>query len=110
MVEAGTRTGRSPKRHAYRRRTHALRHYYASALLEGGVSIKAVSEYLGHADAGFTLRTYTHLMPASHDRSRRVIDSRLGRSDGLETACEPVDQKYHSSEAVWIKTGSRGKG
>ena len=74
------------------------------------MSIKAVSEYLGHADAGFTLRTYTHLMPASHDRSRRVIDSRLGRSDGLETACEPVDQKYHSSEAVWIKTGSRGKG
>ena len=71
--------------------THALRHYYASALLEGGVSIKAVSEYLGHADAGFTLRTYTHLMPASHDRSQRVIDSRIGRSDGLETACEPSD-------------------
>jgi integrase len=45
--------------------THALRHCYALALLEGGVRIKAVSEYLGHADPGFTLRTYTHLMPAT---------------------------------------------
>jgi hypothetical protein len=71
-----------------------------SALLEGGVSIKAVSEYMGHADPGFTLRTYTHLMLASHDRSRRVIDSRIGRSDGLETACEPVNQENHSSEGV----------
>jgi len=30
--------------------THALRHFYASALLDGGESIRAVSEYLGHAD------------------------------------------------------------
>jgi hypothetical protein len=74
------------------------------------VSIKAVSEYLGHADPGFTLRTYTHLMPASHDRSRRVIDSRIGRSDGLETACEPVDQRNSSSEGVSVKSGSRGTG
>lgn len=36
----------------------ALRHYFASALLDGGESIKAVSEYLGHGDPGFTLRVY----------------------------------------------------
>jgi integrase len=80
--------------------THALRHYYASALLDGGESIKALSEYLGHADPGFTLRTYTHLMPSSHERTRRVIDARLGRSHGLETACEPVEQENRSSEGV----------
>jgi integrase len=90
--------------------THALRHYYASTLLDGGVSIKALSEYLGHADPGFTLRTYTHLMPASHDRTRRVIDSRIKRPDGLETACEPVDEGNRSSEGVQIKTGSIGMG
>lgn len=90
--------------------THALRHYYASALLEGGVSIKALSEYLGHADPGFTLRTYTHLMPASHDRTRQVIDSRISRSDGLETAYEPVDQENPSSEGVSIRSGSTGTG
>jgi integrase len=53
---------------------HALRHHYASVLLDAGESIKAVSEYLGHSDAGFTLRTYTQLMPSSDVRSRRAID------------------------------------
>lgn len=57
--------------------THALRHFYASALLDAGESIKAVSEYLGHADAGFTLRVYTHLMPSSEDRTRKAIDAAL---------------------------------
>jgi integrase len=57
---------------------HALRHFYASALLDGGVSIRAVSEYLGHHDPGFTLRTYTHLMPQSDDRARKAVDVALG--------------------------------
>jgi integrase len=42
--------------------------------LEEGVSIKALAEYLGHADPGFTLRTYTHLMPSSEDRARAAVD------------------------------------
>jgi integrase len=53
---------------------HALRHFYASVLLDRGESIKALSEYLGHSDPGFTLRTYTHLMPSSEHRTRRAID------------------------------------
>lgn len=56
---------------------HALRHFYASVLLDAGESVKALSEYLGHADPGFTLRTYTHLMPSSEDRTRRAIDQVL---------------------------------
>jgi integrase len=59
---------------------HALRHFFASARLDGGESIKAVSEYLGHADPGFTLRTYTHLMPSSDERTRRAVDAVLGSS------------------------------
>ncbi|MFE9252255.1 tyrosine-type recombinase/integrase [Streptomyces sp. NPDC007088] len=54
--------------------THALRHFYASVLLDAGESIKALSEYLGHHDPGFTLRTYTHLMPASETRTRAAVD------------------------------------
>ncbi|MER5650706.1 site-specific integrase [Streptosporangium sp. NPDC002524] len=57
---------------------HMLRHHFASVLLEDGVSIKAVAEFLGHADPGFTLRTYTHLMPSSEDRMRRAIDGAWG--------------------------------
>lgn len=78
---------------AYEPRTdgmHALRHFYASTLLAGGVSIKEVAEYLGHTDPGFTLRTYTHLVPSSHARARQAVDAVLGASvaasDGLRTA------------------------
>ena len=46
-----------------------------------------MSEYLGHADPGFTLRVYTHLMPAREDRTRRAVDRALGGvPDGTETA------------------------
>lgn len=53
---------------------HALRHFYASVLLDAGDSIKALSEYLGHHDPGFTLRTYTHLMPSSEKRTREAVN------------------------------------
>jgi integrase len=69
--------------------THALRHHYASVLLDAGESIKALSEYLGHHDPGFTLRTYTHLMPDSAERTRRAIDRVFGgpdEADGPDTA------------------------
>ena len=73
--------------------THALRHFYASALLDGGESIRAVSEYLGHADPGFTLRTYTHLLPSSQQRPRLAVARALAggarRVDGLTTAQGP---------------------
>jgi integrase len=57
---------------------HALRHYYASVLLDAGESIRTVAEYLGHSDPGFTLRTYTHLIPASEARARKAVDGILG--------------------------------
>jgi len=72
---------------------HALRHFYASVLIDAGESVRAVADFLGHADPGFTLRVYAHLLPASEDRARRIIgdvlagsrpgpDSRLGPSSG----------------------------
>ncbi|QHC25256.1 tyrosine-type recombinase/integrase [Streptomyces sp. GS7] len=69
---------------------HALRHFYASVLLDAGESIKALSEYLGHHDPGFTLRTYTHLMPMSETRTRAAVDRVFGKGgatdDGPTTA------------------------
>jgi hypothetical protein len=61
-------------------------------VLAGGVSIKELAEYLGHADPAFTLRVYAHLLPSSHDRARSVIDERFSwmstgpnSGDGTET-------------------------
>jgi len=64
---------------------HALRHYFASVVLDGGANIKALADWLGHADPGFTLRTYTHLMPAGETRMRQAIDAAL-LSDTREKA------------------------
>ena len=70
---------------------HALRHFYASVLLDAGESVRALAEYLGHADPGFTLRVYTHLMPASEERTKRAVDRALrgdAAADG-STSCAP---------------------
>ncbi len=67
---------------------HALRHFYASVLLDAGESIKALSEYLGHHDPGFTLRTYTHLMPSSEKRTREAVNRAF--EDGPKTDDGPT--------------------
>ncbi|MGW3572095.1 tyrosine-type recombinase/integrase [Streptomyces sp. NPDC000941] len=80
------------QRHAVAREhgMHALRHFYASVLLDAGENIKALSLYLGHSDPGFTLRVYTHLMPSSETRTRAAISAMYktaGRThDGPQTA------------------------
>ena len=42
-------------------RFHDLRHTFATLALQNGVDVKTVSSMLGHFDAGFTLRIYTHV-------------------------------------------------
>lgn len=64
--------------------THDLRHFFASALIAGGASVKQVQPVLGHADAVITLRIYVHLWPGEEDRTRAVMDAVLG---GLRTGC-----------------------
>lgn len=44
-------------------RIHDLRHSCASLLISKGVSIVAVSRYLGHTNTQQTLNTYSHMMP-----------------------------------------------
>lgn len=91
IVPPPTKDKRGRRRYITTRKEglHQLRHYYASVTLAGGVSIKELAEYLGHHDPGFTLRTYAHMLPCSHERARAAIDDRLGRgrpiSDGTET-------------------------
>ncbi len=47
---------------------HACRYTCASLLFEEGLNIRQVSEWLGHADPAFTLRTYVHLLDAGVGR------------------------------------------
>ncbi|WP_370072262.1 tyrosine-type recombinase/integrase [Streptacidiphilus sp. MAP5-3] len=88
LAPAPVRDARGRKRFINSRHDgmHALRHYYASVLLADGVSVKELAEYLGHADPGFTLRTYIHMLPDSHERAIRAIDGRLFRPRAVSHA------------------------
>ena len=79
LVSAGVEPGRGNG-------MHALRHFYASVLIDARESVKAVAEYLGHADPGFTLRVYAHLFPSSEDRARAAVAQAFASpADGPQT-------------------------
>ncbi len=56
-------------------RVHDLRHTFATLALQNGVDIKIVSSMLGHYDAGFTLRTYTHATRQMQDQAAETMGS-----------------------------------
>ena len=83
---------------------HVFRHTCASLLFEEGRNVKQVADWLGHADPGFTLRTYIHLLDAGlggglevdasgqggvkgGSRKRPETAANGGTADSLETAC-----------------------
>lgn len=64
-------------------RLYDLRHTSATLLLSDGVDIKTLSERLGHADEGFTLKTYAHVLPGMRARAaeslERSVFSKVGK-------------------------------
>ena len=52
---------------------HGLRHTFATVALQNGVDVKTVSSMLGHYDAGFTLRTYTHATRQAQNQAAETM-------------------------------------
>lgn len=56
---------------------HTLRHSYATHMLDGGVSVRQISNYLGHKSLKPTM-VYLHLTEVSETRARTVLDTLPG--------------------------------
>ncbi len=54
--------------------SRALRHHYASVLLDAGESVHAVAERIGDTPQ-MVLSVYGHLMPDKEDTTRRAVDA-----------------------------------
>ena len=72
---------------------HDLRHSYATAALKAGVSPKIVSERIGHADVGFFLQTYAHVLKnddreAAEQAAAFLIGGGLDMAGNSEQAAE----------------------
>ena len=58
-------------------RFHDLRHTFATLALQNGVDPTTLSGMLGHSDAGFTLRTYTHVTRKSQEQAAATMGNIL---------------------------------
>ena len=54
-------------------RFHDLRHTFATHAIAGGVDAKTLSGILGHANASFTLDTYTHVTTDMQKNAARIV-------------------------------------
>jgi integrase len=60
--------------------THTLRHSYATHLLEAGVNIRRIQQYLGHSSLNSTL-IYLHLTTQGHQRAYGIINDLMKGDD-----------------------------
>jgi integrase/recombinase XerD len=56
---------------------HTLRHSYATHLLEAGINLRLIQQYLGHRSLQTTM-VYLHLTAASQEQARQRIEALMG--------------------------------
>ena len=62
-------------------RLHDLRHMHVSLLVRKGLDPQAIADRVGHSDAAFTLRRYSHMFDEHRERSAISLPELLGSGD-----------------------------
>jgi integrase/recombinase XerD len=62
---------------------HTLRHSYATHLLEAGVNIRRIQQYLGHNSLNTTM-VYLHLTTQGHQRAYQIINDLMSLKDSAD--------------------------
>jgi len=75
-------------------RLYDLRHTAATLAVAAGVSVKVISDQLGHASISFTLERYSHVLPSIQDEAaarveRMLMDPSAGRL-GNQICADPA--------------------
>jgi integrase len=88
-------------------RPYDLRSTWASVALEAGVSVKVVSERLGHRDANFTLQVYVRTVESQHRKAAMDTKTLYGTKPNPEASAN-VNPKKTKPEKV-VKPRGRKK-
>jgi integrase len=90
---------------------HALRHTFATRMLEAEVPAKVVQDILGHSDVTLTLNTYSHVMGSTaHEQMAKI--------NGLFSAVEPkkvsikesLNEAKQDAVAAWKEAARKPNG
>ena len=79
---------------------HALRHTFATRMLEANVSAKVVQDILGHSDVTLTLNTYSHVIGSTaHEQIAKIDNLFKADSKGIQKPEQKPSIKQKIEEA-----------
>jgi len=87
---------------------HALRHTFASLLIQSGASLAYVKEQMGHSSIQVTVDVYGHLIPGGNIKWIDRLDSKTSSRQNATPSQPAVGGQIEKSPQVIEKTGRRG--
>src|SRR5690606_11312168 len=66
---------------------YALRHYFASKLIEGGHDLKSIQAAMGHSKIEITFNVYGHLIRGREEKNRQMAEDLAHSVLGTTISC-----------------------